>query len=474
MRQELDALFNEFMDSYMALGEGLSSNAVIASRLSEDIRGLAEKSAVIIKIVQTIEQIGKQTNLLALNASIEAARVGDEGRGFQVVAQEVKKLALETVESNSSIAKVVKEISTDVKDAMRYVEAAALKSSSQCKSNDREHLGALKNDFHCLLSEMIDDSAGPQKEMLRDMFDKLIDAIAREKRFLADYADTIAGISKNAEQLAGNSESIAEIVIAIRNIADQTNLLALNAAIESARAGVAGRGFAVVADEVKKLADQTAMAADEISGIVATVHKDIESLKAGMHEAKMYVEEEAARNDDIQAVMGEHVTIIESSVADLVRQVEAAYMEMVSTAGRSFDLFENGDLGKVVRGHAEQTAEAIQCYVAFAPEHTSDREPQKPCGGTLFTDVSRNRNFIRQPLVALQDFREDNPYMQWWFDPVRKGGGVWSTLYYDNYLKAEVISYTAPVRIAGRLSAVAGMDIDYDIVRREKVKKLFV
>jgi methyl-accepting chemotaxis protein len=96
----------------------------ITARIINNIEILQEKSISINKIVGTINEIADQTNLLSLNASIEAARAGEAGRGFSVVALEIRKLADQSMQSVHEIEKLINDIQQQTKEAVLTAKEA--------------------------------------------------------------------------------------------------------------------------------------------------------------------------------------------------------------------------------------------------------------------------------------------------------------------------------------------------------------
>lgn len=114
-----DAAMNRTVDGIMAIQETVTE-------ASDKVKHLGESSQKISKVVNLIGRFAAQTNLLALKASIEAARAGEEGRGFAVLADEVRTLANQSAQATTEIESLVTDIQTETKEVVAAMETGTL------------------------------------------------------------------------------------------------------------------------------------------------------------------------------------------------------------------------------------------------------------------------------------------------------------------------------------------------------------
>ncbi|MDK2917313.1 MAG: hypothetical protein PWQ37_46 [Candidatus Petromonas sp.] len=127
---------NEMSKTTTQISSSADKIAISGEEMISYVNSALTKAKETDQVVQFVQQVAKQTNLLGLNAAIEAARAGDAGRGFQVVAEEIRKLAISSNESVDKIASVLKEIQHGVTQILQMVEKNGILTQEQAAGTE--------------------------------------------------------------------------------------------------------------------------------------------------------------------------------------------------------------------------------------------------------------------------------------------------------------------------------------------------
>lgn len=201
-----ETVVNRSVDKVKSIAKTIDQSALL-------IKSLGERSNQIGEIINVINDIADQTNLLALNAAIEAARAGEQGRGFAVVADEVRKLAERTGNSTAEIGNMVKSI----QDEVRQVVVSMENITKEVKAGvdlSTEAGGVLRNIVESVdkLHLMVQQIASATEEMAStsEEINKDIEMISSLSKETSGSSEQIAKASGELSQLSVNLEDVVK------------------------------------------------------------------------------------------------------------------------------------------------------------------------------------------------------------------------------------------------------------------------
>lgn len=233
--------------------EGMDSIKEKTFEASNKIKELGEHSQHIGEIIQVIDDIAEQTNLLALNAAIEAARAGEHGKGFAVVADEVRKLAERSGNATKEIAKLITDI--------QKLTAASVSAMEQGTVEVERGVGLAfdaRKALQEILQTVIDTYQQTQKilvaaEQMSTSSQKVVNAVNNVSAVNEEASTAIASVSETSHQVAQVMENIVAITEESSAAAEEVTASTEEMTASAGELSTVAEKLAGMSDELKRL-----------------------------------------------------------------------------------------------------------------------------------------------------------------------------------------------------------------------------
>lgn len=208
----------EKTEKKVSLGMNLMQNLIKSAKevsqttalVREDVNGMAAKSGEIFGFINVINEIAEQTNLLSLNASIEAARAGEAGRGFSVVAEEIRHLAEQSLVSANKIKVIVDEIVNSTEAAVECVQEADEKVCVQMGAVEESNQAFI--DIQQSMDILVETLGAIDKNVEEMEFERkeTLEAVSSISAISEETTASIADVSEIAEQQVNTVKELSE------------------------------------------------------------------------------------------------------------------------------------------------------------------------------------------------------------------------------------------------------------------------
>lgn len=265
------------------------------------------------------------------------------------------------------------EIAEKVAISIGEIAEGAIQQNEQI-AEIREKVSATIEEVHAGLTEAVAtlEYASGTSQATAEGIRSLRDATEQ----LVNFQDTVKSATGSMQNLSRRSHEIDSIVEIITGIAGQTNLLSLNAAIEAARAGEHGRGFGIVAEEVRKLAEQSANAATQISNLIRDIQSETSSTVRIMEDSMTQVDLQVSNFESV----GEIMQKANAAIAQSENNISSLQSRLAVLENHSLSVQEAVTaIAGVVEGTANTTGEVA----ATAEEQSASTEQLSALSKTI-------------------------------------------------------------------------------------------